>query len=222
MKEIYSNVKDCRELRKLLSNKMNEREWNRITFDGYFEIIKGKYYSFSHSYYYDKELSRDDDSVTFSIKYCKNEILRLSVGEEVYPQTMGHKLAVLSDFYQVLVEKFGEPTLFYTLKEDEEKTLNMQWSFTNKDIDIQNFQTGTAFDDAEIDDFILFTEKNSMLQEITRQNNVNEIGLPIELIPLMEDNIEEFVKYKQGRKIVYPKNYQNGTLETREKKLLLK
>lgn len=221
MKNIMSNANDCRELRKLLVEKMNQGlKWNKIEFDNcYSNIIVGRYYSFPYDYYNFNSSERDCDCITFSMKYCKNECLRLSIQEEVSPQTMEHKLAVLSDFYEALKEKFGEPTLFYTLKNDDAKQLCLQWSFINREEDILNFQQDTAFDDANVDKLILFGEKENPSSETTRGNIVRKIGLPWELIPLIEEHMEEFMKYKHKKEIGYPTNYQLGTLETKEKQM---
>ena len=216
MKNIMSNTNDCRELKKFLAAKMNQGlKWNKIDFDScYSSIIAGRYYSFSYDYYDDHSLERDCDCITFGIKYCQNECLRLSIQEEVYPQTMGHKLAVLSDFYEVFKEEVGEPTLFYTLKNDDEKQLCLQWSFVNREEDILNFRQDTAFEDANIDELIIFGE-----QDTTRGNVVRKIGLPFELIPVVEEHIEEFMKYKYGKEISYPADYQQDTLENKEKQM---
>jgi len=113
---------------------------------------------------------------------------------------MGHKFVALSDFYQVLSEKFGEPTLFYAVCDDEDGTLNFQWSF----------QSGEVFDDAFVDILIVMgtSYKNGtdyQLSSETRNTLAHKIGLPFELISLVEsDYMDDFVKYKTGESIHYP------------------
>ncbi len=221
MKNIMSNANDCRELKKFLVEKINQGlNWNKIDFDCcYSNIIVGRYYSFSYDYYDYNICNRDRDCITFGIKYCHDQFLRLVIQDEVYPQTEGHKLAVLSDFYEILKEKFGEPTLFYTLKNDDEKQLCLQWSFVNREEDILDFKNDAAFEDANIDELIIFGEKESSLSETTRKNMVRKVGLPFELVAFIENHIEEFMKYKHKKEMDYSADYQQETLKNKEKQM---
>ena len=136
----------------------------------------------------------------FYFKYSKNEFLRISVGSNHFGSSLGEKLAALSDFYEILSEEYGEPTLFYTTKEDEEGLLTLQWSFINKEEEIEKFKNGKYFDDAEVDKLIIFgekgdTEKNN-LSDKTKQIISKRVGLPFELIYLVDDY---FAKHKIGK-----------------------
>ena len=56
------------------------------------------------------------------------------------------------------------------------------------------------FYDAETDELIIFGEQPSIneLSDKTKTYISNQIGLPIELIYLLDANVEDFIKYKHG------------------------
>lgn len=207
MTEIYSNADDCLELARHLKKKMN----NKIDFYGsiYQEVISGRYFS----HYRDPHSELDylfEEGLPFYYKFCKEGFLRIGIGS-FYPHnnSMGEKLAALSSFYEVLSEQYGDPTVFYTTKDDDEKTLSLQWSFANKEEDIQSLRNGSYFDDAEIEELIVFGEPRTQmngyqLSDTTRKLIAKQIGVPFELISLVDENIEDFVKYKTGKEIGIP------------------
>lgn len=186
MKELYSNADDCYELTKMLRNKLNNKMHFIVA--PYTEVVEGKYQCLDIKNYkdYDEYMK---DKVLFNYKYLKNGFLRITVGEENEELSLGHKLAVLSEFYKALKEEFGEPTLFYTIKEDNESTLNLQWSFDNKKEDIKEFKNNKAFNDANVEKVILID---------SYKNHNNNIGLPYELSFLIKEDIDNYIKYKKG------------------------
>lgn len=207
MSEIYSNADDCLELARHLKKKMG----NKIDFYGSIrqEVISGKYFS----HYRDPHSELDylfEEGLPFYYKFCKEGFLRIQIGS-FYPHnnSVGEKLAALSNFYEVLSEQYGEPTVFYTTKDDEEGTLSLHWSFVNKEEDIQKFRNGSYFDDAEVDELIVIGEpriqtSSYQLRDTTRKLIAKQIGVPFELISLVDENIEDFVKYKTGKEIGIP------------------
>lgn len=207
MKELYSNKEDCFELAK----KLNQKLGPKIEFyvNSYQEVISGKYYSLSWNRYTNY---RDycNDAVTFYLKFCKNGFLRIGVGDYIGNSSLGHRLAVLSDFYEVLKEEYGEPTVFYTTKNDDENILNFQWSFCNKEEVIKSFENGTAFDDSQIDELIIIDPKysiyNGSLRESTRSFIGSNIGLPFLMSNLIDEDLENYIKYKKGKTIKCPDN----------------
>lgn len=204
MTEIYSNAEDCFELANYLKKKMG----SKIDFYGSIcqEVISGSYFSDFESKHYHSY----GDGLLFYYKFCKEGFLRIGIGS-FYPHnnSIGEKLAALSGFYEVLSEQYGEPTVFYTTKDDDEGTLSLQWSFVNKEEDIQSLKNGSYFDDAEIDELIVIGESRTridsyQLSDTTRKLIAKQIGMPFELISLVDENIEEFVKYKTGKEIGIP------------------
>ena len=208
MQEVYSKAEDCFELYKLLKSKMG----TKIEYEGtrYTETFSGKYFS------YDRHPHSDFDflyerGLSFYCKFCKNGFLRIGIGNAfrsstVYDTSVGEKLAALSAFYEVLSEVFGEPTVFYTTKEDEEGLLSMQWSFINKEEEIQQFKDGTYFDDAEIDKLVVFGEPSKkmdgyQLSDTTKKLISKQVGLPYELLSYVDEYIDDFVKYKTGKEV---------------------
>ena len=118
-------------------------------------------------------------------------------------------MAALSDFYEVLSEEYGNPTVFYTTKDDDEGFLTLQWSFINKDEEIEKFKSGKYFDDAEIDTLIIIgKEKNNIegysLSDKTKEIISRQVGLPFELLYLVDEDIESFVKHKSGKEMTIP------------------
>lgn len=207
MQEIYSKDKDCFELYKLLKKNLG----NKIEYYGtpYTALFSGKY--FSHY----REPHSDIDylfkrGIPFYYKFCRNGFLRIQVGTSIYrTASVGEKLAALSDFYEVLSEEFGEPTVFYTTKDDEEELLSLHWSFVNKEEDIEKFKEGTYFDDIETDELIIIGEPRQktegyQLSNTTRKLISKKVGVPFELLYLVDENVEDFIKHKKGKELSLP------------------
>lgn len=203
MREVYSNDKDSLEIVRELNGKLKDKIYylNRVS------PVIGEYACLSYENYGNYR-QWELDKVSFYFKYC--QVLRVGIGNGLSPKTMGHKFAALSEFYQVLSEKFGEPTLFYTVCDDKDGTLNLQWSFQNREEDIRTFQSGEAFDDAFVDTLIVMgtSYKNGTYYQLsseTRNTLAHKIGLPFDVISLVEpDYMDDFVKYKTGESMHYP------------------
>lgn len=205
MEELFSKAQDCKELAKKLFKRLKDKV--EIYGSIQQEVITGKYKCFPY-HMYDNFTDYDNDIVSFYYKYCKDGFLRIGVSNNIHKKSMGHKLAVLSDFYKTLSKEFGEPTLFYTVKDDDEETINLQWSFKNKDEDIREFKNDTMFDDANIDELIIFGDQSTQingydLSDTTERFISKRIGLPFEMMHLLDSNMEDFIKYKHGLEIDY-------------------
>lgn len=226
MNEIYSNANDCFNLAKYLKEKMG----SKIDFYGstHQEVIIGTYFS---------DYTAEQESLPFYFKFCKEGFLRIGIGSyHPHNNSVGEKLAALSNFYEVLNEQYGEPTVFYTIKNDQEKNLSLQWSFINKKEDIQSFKDGEYFDDAEIDELIVIGEQTSPigsyhLNDSTKKLIAKQVGVPFELITLVDENIKDFIKYKKGEEFSitekstqnkqYQKKISTRTMFAKHKKHLL-
>lgn len=225
MKEIYSNSEDCYELAIELKKKLK----NKIEFCGsaYQACVSGKYFSHYRNPHNETQYLFEK-GLPFYYKFCNEGFLRIQVGS-FYPHknSMGEKLAALSVFYEVLSEMYGEPTVFYTMQGDEEGCVSLEWSFVNKEEDIEKFKNGTFFDDGKIDELIIIGEEiisNSSyrLSDTTKRFISKKVGLPFELIGLVDENIEDFVKYKTGKEISIPVGAKiDGLNVTSEKTLSL-
>ena len=192
MKELYSNGSDCYELAKILYRSLG----NKLDFYGgyvYNPLANGKYYTNGHS-----------NPVKFYYKYCKDGFLRVQIGNYYgNDNTLGQKLAALSDFYEVLYKEFGNPLVFYTTLDDDEGILSMHWSFIDKENELKKFKEGTYFDDAIIDKLIVFDEEKAKVGSHVLDNRTKEIisrrfGLPFELIELVDQDIENYYLHKMG------------------------
>ena len=111
-------------------------------------------------------------------------------------------MAALSDMYQVISEKYGEPTFFYTLKNDSSGSINLQWSFKNAKADIEALSEGVYFDDSEPDILIFLGENRendpNKWSDRTKQIIARQVGLPYELIDLVDADADNFYRHKKG------------------------
>ncbi len=178
----YSNVGDCFELFKSLKVKLKDKI---ECCDFHQEMLCGIYIS---------QDKRDNDDavyrngIPFYCKFSKN-YLNVAIGSFYpYKNSVGEKLAILSEFYEILREIFNEPTLFYTIENDEEGLLSLHWAFTNKEEQIKEFTDNTYYWDAKVTNLVIFNPNHG----------IQNLGLPIELLPLIKENIHEYVKYKNG------------------------
>jgi hypothetical protein len=205
MSELFSKAEDCN----LLASKLKKKLGDKIDFYGttYIEIPSGNYLSLYRRN--NGEHMFNGQCLLFNFKFSENEFLRISVGSNHSGSSLGEKLAALSDFYSILSEDYGEPTVFYTTKDDDEGLLTLQWSFINKEEEIAKFQNGTYFDDALIDTLIVLDKKREnvegySLSDKTRKIISRQVGLPFELIYLADEDIENFVKHKNGKEMTIP------------------
>ena len=207
MNEFYSKTEDCY----LLAGKLKKELENKIEFWGstYQEVPSGKYLS---SYRRNNgEYMFNGQYIPFYFKFSENEFLRIGVGSNYRGSSIGEKMAALSEFYSILSKEYGDPTVFYTIKGDDKEFLTLQWSFINKEEEIVKFRNGTYFDDAEIDKLIVIGKNKENIESYsfngtTRNFISRQVGLPFELIYLIDEDIENFVKHKTGKEITIPQN----------------
>ena len=190
--QLFSKADDCHKLAFIINNELK----NKVSFVGstYQEVVSGTHSSFRLTEYQNPK-NYEMDKLNFDYIFHENEFLRISISKRIYISTLGHKLAALSDFYMALKKHFGEPTLLYTIKNDDEESLNKQWSFIQKEDDIRDFQNNTAFDDASIEHLIVFNEEKTEDEQYISE----EIGLPFEILPLVRANLNEYIYYKNGK-----------------------
>ncbi len=227
MKELHFKVEDYYELYKALKRKME----SKINYYGgpLDTFVKGEYVVHFEEPYNDID-HLVEKRLSFYYKFCRNDFLVIQVGSSIYYNaSVGEKLAALSNFYEVLSEEFGEPIVFYTTKDEAGGLLSMHWSFINKDEDIKKFKEGTYFDDIKTDKLIIIGESRPKidgyeLSDIMRKRIVKQFGVPFELLPLVDENIEDFIKVKTGKKLSIPENIkiEDVPVTSFEKKLSLK
>jgi len=207
MREIFSNAEDCYSLAK----KLKEQLGNRIDFYGSINtpLPSGKYLSL-YGRNNGEYTSFNRNCLPFYFKFAENVFLRIGVGSYSSDNcSLGQKLAALSDFYKILSEEYGEPTVFYTTKADNEGLLTLQWSFINREEDIAKFKSGNYFDDADIDTLIVIGENKTSLEgkelsDKTKEFISSQLGLPFDLLYLVNTDIENFIKYKNNRETTGP------------------
>lgn len=200
MAEMYSNANNCHQLACILYSKLGDQI--RFSGDTRQESVIGYYFS-KYRYPYGKPILGKpilsaSEGLPFYFKYCEDGFLRFEVGSfSSDDKSTGEKLAALSDFYAVLRSYFGEASVFYTIKDDEEECLSLQWVFKDQKSEIQKFQDGSYFDDGEIDQLILIGQTDG---ETIKSSVASKMGLPFELLRLVDENMEDFVKFKMREK----------------------
>ena len=198
MSEIISKAEDCYKLARKLQDSLE----SKIDFYGvlYIDVLSGKYLSEYRKN--NGEHIFEGNGVPFFIKFSDGEFLRISIASNYQGSEFGEKMAVLSDFYEVLSEEFGEPTVFYTTKDDTENKINLQWCFMNKEEEIEKFKDNSYFDDAEVDKLVVIGDTNSKghISSSTMKKIISkQVGLPFELLNLSDEDTESFIKYKTGK-----------------------
>ena len=198
--EYYSKAVDCFDLSRLLRYKLGDK----ISFytSTYIEIPSGTYMSPYRSRNGENMLS--GGSLPFYYTFSKNEFLRITVGANNKRTELSEKMAALSEFYEAVREEFGEPIVFYTTKNDDEDLISLHWSFVDREEEIERFREGTYFDDAEIDTLVVIGEKKCVFDDEVKRNITSSIGLPFDLIDLIDDDVENYRKYKTGKEIEVP------------------
>jgi len=186
--KLRSNTDDCIELATILTESFQDRI---EIFGTTTELaLRGKYQSvpFNDSFF----SSKDDyiqDRVLFSYEYNKDGYLRLKIHDGLYEHSLGHKLAVLSDFYEVLYERFGNPCLFYMINDDSDECLYLEWCFTN----IKNISGLVRFSlyNPNVKKIIIIEKKEQKISKL--------LGLPRELMDLIDVNIDDYLRYKNSK-----------------------
>ena len=143
--------------------------------------------------YYMNESDNGINELPIHLKLSDDEFIRVSISSSYKETEFGEKLAALSDFYEALKKEYGEPTLYYTIKNDEENSLNLQWSFIDKEQDIAEFKNNTYFADVDIDELIIINKPIETMKQIYSRR----IGLPFDLIHLIDQDRTNYFKHKK-------------------------
>lgn len=198
--EYYSKAADCFDLSRMLRYKLGDKI--RFYTSTYIEIPSGTYMSPYRSKNGENMLF--GGSLPFYYTFSKNEFLRISVGSNSKRTELSEKMAALSEFYEAVRGEFGEPTVFYTTENDGEDLISLHWSFVGKEEEIAKFKSGTYFDDAEIDTLVVIGERECDFSDEVKEIISSSIGLPFDLIDLIDDDVENYRKYKTGKEVEVP------------------
>lgn len=170
MKEMFSKSKDVEflayELKKILGDKI---EINYFTLGQ--EVLTGK-------------ICLDDtkivryNGIDFNIKYSKGEFLRINVGEIYILTPYETKLKAINVIKEALSKikltediVIGLPDAFYEIKENGVLIPYCEWAFANKDEYLSELKNNTMFDDADIENLIIFNEEIEKTLQKTKDNN---------------------------------------------------
>lgn len=118
------------------------------------EILTGKYSSDLYAQYY---------GIDFNIKFSADQFLRINVGEIQQSRSYEEKIKALSEFYSVINKIidnnngiFKNPLAFYNVSSGKNKIPYLDWVFCNREEYEKELVNGTLFDDAVIEDLIIF------------------------------------------------------------------
>jgi len=135
----------------------------------YNEVLTGKYYP---------EVNKPFNYIDFNIKYSKGEFLRINVGEIYILTPYEEKIEALKVITQALSKikidedlKIELPDAFYEIKENGILIPYCEWAFANKDEYLSELKNNTMFDDADIENLIIFNEEIEKTLQKTKDNN---------------------------------------------------
>lgn len=181
MNEVNSSPDDCYRL----GGSLHEKLGRKLCFYGslYQPLISGRYYVSN------QDINNNDGGVDFSLEFSNDKLIRVGIGRCSYNKnaSLGEQLAALSDFFDIFYEDYGYPTFFFTKKDDDNGYIYLQWSFKNRDNDIEAIK-----EDPSIDTLIIMNEKN-INPVLTKR-----MELPSELVNIVDANIEDYLKYKDN------------------------
>lgn len=193
MSEMFSNIDDCY----LLAKKLIKDLGDKIDFYGSIrtDTLSGGYLSSYRKN--NREYMVNGYCIPFYFKFANQKFLRISIGSNYLKESsLGERVAALSEFYKILHEEYGEPNVFYTTKNGEEELLNLQWTFINNKEELEKFK----IDDSGIDKLIVIGKNNKEgrgLKNETKINIARSIGLPFELLCLVEADLDNFIMYRR-------------------------
>ena len=181
MNEVNSSPDDCYRL----GGSLHEKLGRKLCFYGslYQPLISGRYYVSN------QDINNNDGGVDFSLEFSNDKLIRIGIGRCSYNKnaSLGEQLAALSDFFDIFYEDYGYPTFFFTKKDDDNGYIYLQWSFKNRDNDIEEIKK-----DSSIDTLIIMNEKN------INPGLTKRMELPSELVNIVDANIEDYLRYKDN------------------------
>lgn len=123
--------------------------------------------------------------IPIQIKFSELEFIGISIGNNKHGLSLGERLAALSDIYEEIYRIFGHPTVFYETKMENEEVLNLDWIFIKETKNLIMFDNFENISGTLNDRVIRTIEKNT--------------GLPYELFPLVNHDLDNYLKHKHGK-----------------------
>lgn len=209
MHNVFSKAINCH----LFTKKLTKNLKGNIDFlsSTYIETPYARYIS----PYYVNESDNKVNELPVHLELSQDGFLRISICSSYQETEFGEKLAALSDFYEALKKEYGEPTLYYTIKNDEENSLNLQWSFIDKGQDITEFRNNSYFADADIDKLIIIEKPIETIKE----RLARRLGLPFDLLRLIDLDRDNYFKHKKSFQMTTNKNAKNNSSKILIKKI---
>ncbi len=155
-----------------------------------------------------------EESLEFKFKLKENDSFEISVDDFYSNQgdCIGQKLAALSDFYQILKRRYGEPSIFYR----KDNKLFFYWALKSKEEEKQKkIKEKLLEEENNIEDVIIIKAKDD--NDELRKNTSELIGLPFELTDYLEQYIDDFVLYKTPRQNQIRENKKSNAVLIKNK-----
>ena len=140
-------------------------------------------------------MCHNDNALNYNLVLLPDNYLRIEIGALKKKIPMGEGMAALSDFYTVLREEYGEPSVFYITKNIlGDQCINLQWMFKEKKPDESNLNDYLNNLD-RIQSVIMLNNNYSYSDEMI----MNKFLLPVQLLDLIGDDLENYIKYRSGK-----------------------
>ena len=173
-----------------LSNLLKENLKDKILFYNscYDKNVLGKYSSY------------EEQNILFQFSYQKKQYLNLLVGAN--KNSFGEKLAVLSEFYGIFAKEFGGSSVFYVTKNG---FLNFYWDLTLNKSKMKEIEDNCYSNDNIIEFIFMGRTMFSFFDKEFKDNFFEQYHLPIDLVNVLNQNFEEFLKYREMARILVRK-----------------
>ena len=162
MEEMYSKKEDV----EFLSQELNKKLGNLISINKYSlgqEVLTGKIVT-------DISKSARFEGVDFNIKYSKGEFLRINVGEIYLINSYKEKeeaikllTYVISNINLTHNQYLGQPNAYYQIEINGFYIPFCDWVWKYKDEYLDELKNNTMYDDANIENLILFEEPQNII-----------------------------------------------------------
>lgn len=176
-------------LENIIKNELNEK----VNFYG---IEHGYRIATYNPIEYSKYNSHNDyknDEIQFSFFEKQNDLFKILVSSKNVNSKYGYKLAVLSDLYKIVKKELGDATIYFDSYNDEE-CLGLIWT-NEKERCLELLKMPDALTETIID---LEEKVEYDLNDDTINYITSQIGLPLHLLNLLDENIDDFMAYKNG------------------------
>ncbi len=186
--EVCSKEQDCFDLFGKLKSNMGNR----------LELFGSAFKPFVTGRFYYNCNEKDRDNLPFYYKFNKDYFLRVGIGT-FYPgkTCFASKLYALSSFYQTIKEYYGEPSVYFTVKDGDEDIIFLEWIFKDKERIIEDIKNSDYFTDGFTNNVIEINEYNDFNRSKAKELISKQLGLPFDLIKLVDNDPSTYLQLRK-------------------------